>query len=576
MNPHTVVQSLESMARRIRVARGQERADLLFVNGKVACTFTGELLDLPVAVAEGRVVSLGGSHEAHEVFDLGGAILAPAFTDPHIHVESSMLTPEGFAEAVVPHGTGATVSDPHEIVNVLGLAGLEFMCASARDLPLDIFFSLPSCVPATHMETAGAELDAEATAKALDRFPDAPALSEMMNFPGVIFGVPDVLEKLRAAHSRGFPVDGHSPGLAGPDLDAYLNGCVLTDHECMGPDEAREKLRRGMVVFLREGSAAKNLLDLLPCVTAANLHRVCIASDDRHPDDLLNEGHLDHSLHLAVGAGLDPLWALRMVTLNPAQVYGWRDRGGIAPGYRADLVVLEDLKAFRVRQVWHGGKKVAQDGTLIEPIARRDAGATLSSVHLPPDLSAKLRAYPASGTARVIGVEPAQIVTRSERGDLADAGPGKGFQFAAVVERHRGTGNVGLGLVRGFGLEAGALASTVSHDSHNLVLVGVSPAEMEAAARAVAEMGGGLAVVRDGSVLAKCPLPVAGLMSQGNAREVAASLQELHAAARACGCVLPAPFMTLAFIALPVIPSLKLTDKGLVDVDAFAPVALMI
>jgi adenine deaminase len=576
MNPHAIVEPRESLARRIRVARGQEEADTLFVNGKVACTFTGELLELPVAVAEGRVVSLGGSHEAHEVVDLAGAILAPAFTDPHIHVESSMLTPEGFAEAVVPHGTGATVSDPHEIVNVLGLAGMETMRAASRDLPLDIFYTLPSCVPATQMETSGAELDAAATAAALDRFPEAPALSEMMNFPGVIFGVPDVLEKLRAAHSRGFPVDGHSPGLSGPDLDAYLNGGILTDHECMTPAEAREKLRRGMVVFLREGSAAKNLLDLLPCVTAANLHRVCIASDDRHPDDLLNEGHLDHSLRLAVGAGLDPLWALRMVTLNPAQVYGWRDRGGIAPGYRADLVVLEDLKGFRVRQAWHGGKKVAERGELLVSIPRVDVGSALSSVHLPPDLHAKLRAYPASGSARVIGVEPSQIVTRSERGDLADAGAGKDLAFAAVVERHRGTGNVGLGLVRGFGLTSGALASTVSHDSHNLVLVGVSPAEMEAAARAVAEMGGGLAVVRDGSVLAKCPLPVAGLMSQGSAREIAASLQELHAAARACGCLLPAPFMTLAFIALPVIPSLKLTDRGLVDVDAFAPVPLMV
>lgn len=576
MNPDAVAESIESMARRIRVARGLEKADTLFVNGKVACTFTGELLDLPVAVAEGRVVSLGGTHDAREIVDLGGAILAPAFTDPHIHVESSMLTPEGFAEAVVPHGTGATVSDPHEIVNVMGLAGMDYMRAAAEGLPLDIFFSVPSCVPATAMETSGAELDAAATARALDRYPDAPALSEMMNFPGVLFGVPDVLEKLRAAHARGFPVDGHSPGLAGPDLDGYLNGGILTDHECMTPDEAREKLRRGMVVFLREGSAAKNLLDLLPCVTAENLHRVCIASDDRHPDDLLNEGHLDYSLRLAVGAGLDPLWALRMVTLNPAQVYGWRDRGGIAPGYRADLVVLDDLREFRVRQVWHGGRRVALDGELLGTIARKDAAATLSSVHLPEDLAPKLRAYPASGTARVIGVEPSQIVTRNETGDLADAGPGRGIQYATVVERHRGTGNVGLGLVRGFGLEAGALASTVSHDSHNLVLVGVSPGEMEAAARAVAQMGGGLAVVRDGSVLAKCPLPVAGLMSQGTAGDVAASLKELHAAAKACGCTLPAPFMTLAFIALPVIPSLKLTDKGLVDVDAFAPVPLLL
>lgn len=576
MNPRTLVEPLESLARRIRVARGIEAADALFVNGRVVSTFTGELLDLPVAVAEGRVVALGGNHEAAEVVDLEGAVLAPAFTDPHIHVESSMLTPEGFAEAVVPHGTGATVSDPHEIVNVMGLAGMDYMAAASAGLPVDLFYSVPSCVPATSMETSGADLDAEATAAALDRYSGAPALSEMMNFPGVIYGAPEVLEKLRAAGSRGYPVDGHSPGLSGPSLDAYLNGGILTDHECLTAEEAREKLRRGMVVLLREGSAAKNLLALLPAIHGGNLHRVCIASDDRHPGDLVREGHLDHSLRLAVAAGLDPLWAIRMVTLNPAQVYGWRDRGGIAPGFRADLVVLDDLRDFCVRQVWHGGRRVAERGALLAPIPRGDAGATLSSVHLPGDLGAKLRAFPTSGKARVIGVEPAQIVTRNEAGDLADAGPGRALQFAAVVERHRGTGNVGLGLVRGFDLRAGALASTVSHDSHNLVLVGASPAEMEAAARAVGEMGGGLAVVRGGEVKAACPLPVAGLMSQGTAQEVAGALEKLHEAARECGCPLPAPFMTLAFIALPVIPSLKLTDKGLVDVDAFKPVSLMI
>jgi adenine deaminase len=576
MNPRIIADSLESLARRIRVARGLEPADTLFVNGKVACTFTGELLELPVAVAEGRVVALGSTHGATEVVDLRGAILAPAFTDPHIHVESSMLTPEGFAEAVVPRGTGATVSDPHEIVNVMGLAGLDYMRAAAQGLPVDLFFSIPSCVPATDMETAGAELDAAATASALDRYSDTPGLSEMMNFPGVLYGVPDVLEKIRAAHARGLPVDGHSPGLTGPGLDAYLNGGILTDHECLTADEAREKLRRGMVLFLREGSAAKNLRDLLPAVTAGNLHRVCIASDDRHPEDLMREGHLDHSLRLAVSAGLDPMWALCMVTLNPARVYGWMDRGGIAPGYRADLVVLDNLRDFGVREVWHGGMRVAERGEIIQPIPRRDASATLSSVRLPATLGAKLRAFPTSGRARVIGVEPAQIVTRNETGDLGDAGPGKDIQFAAVVERHRGTGNVGLGLLRGFNLKAGAFASTVSHDSHNLVLVGVSPSEMEAAARAVAQMGGGLAVVRDGEVKASCPLPVAGLMSQGNAREVAARLAKLHEEAKACGCALPTPFMTLAFIALPVIPSLKLTDKGLVDVDTFAPVPLLV
>jgi adenine deaminase len=568
-------ESTESLARRIRVARGLEPADLLFVNGKIVCTFTSEVLDLPVAVAEGRVVSLGaGVKMAREVVDLKGAYLAPAFTDPHIHVESSMLTPEGFAEAVVPHGTGATVSDPHEIVNVLGMEGLAYMRRAAQGLPVDLIFTIPSCVPATHMETSGAELEAGALAQALDTYPDAPALSEMMNFPGVIHGAPDVLDKIQAARSRGFAVDGHSPGLSGADLEAYLNAGILTDHECMTIEEVRSKLRSGMWVLMREGSAAKNLRDLAPVVTAGNAHRICIASDDRHPDDLVREGHLDHALRVAVAAGLDPLMALRFVTLNPASLYHFRDRGGIAPSYLADLVVLSDLQRFEVLSVYHRGLRVAERGEMLAEIPRREARGTLASVHLPPDLQEKLSAYPAVGKVRVIGVEPEQIVTRSDSDDASQAGPGKPLQLAAVVERHRGTGNVGLGFVSGFGLAAGAMASTVSHDSHNCVLVGTSPGEMAHAARTVAEMGGGQAVVREGQVLAVVPLPVAGLMSTGRAADVALGLEKLHVAAKACGCTLPAPFMTLAFIALPVIPALKLTDRGLVDVDQFKIVPL--
>ena len=572
-----VPETTESLARRIRVARGQEPADLLFVHGKIVCTFTGEVLELPVAVAEGRIVSLGGSvTEGREVVDLKGAFLAPAFTDPHIHVESSMLTPEGFAEAVVPHGTGATVSDPHEIVNVLGLAGFDYMRRASEGLPVDLFYTIPSCVPATNMETAGAEMDAGAVARALDAYPDAPALSEMMNFPGVIYGAPDVLAKIQAARSRGFAVDGHSPGVSGADLEAYLNAGILTDHECTSVDEARSKLRSGMWVLMREGSAAKNLRDLAPTVTPWNAHRICIASDDRHPDDLVREGHMDHALRVAVKAGLDPLTALRFVTLNPATLYGYRDRGGIAPSYRADLVVLSDLQRFDVLSVFHGGIKVAERGEMAVEIPRRDARGTLSSVHLPEDLAEKLSMYPTSGKVRVIGVDPEQIITRSEVGEATEAGPGKALQFAAVVERHRHTGNVGLGFVSGFGLAAGAMASTVSHDSHNCVLVGTSPEEMAHAARAVTDMGGGQAVVRGGKVLAALPLPVAGLMSTGGAAEVALGLEGLHAAARACGCVLPAPFMTLAFIALPVIPALKITDLGLVDVNQFKLVPLVV
>jgi adenine deaminase len=567
-------ESIESLKRRIRVARGEEPADLALLNGKVVCTFTGEILELPVLVAEGRVCALHAGAGGREVVDLKGAYLSPAFTDAHIHIESSALTPEGFAEAVVPHGTGAAICDPHEIVNVLGMRGYDYMRRASEGLPLDLFFTIPSCVPATHMETAGAELGPAETAAALARYADAPALSEMMNFPGVIYGADDVLAKTEEARALGKHVDGHSPGLSGPDLDAYLNALIDTDHECLTAGEAREKLRRGMWVFAREGSAAKNLRDLAPAIDSWTISRVCIVSDDRDPADLIREGHIDAALRVAVEAGLDPLWALRAVTLNPATQRGFHDRGGIAPGYRADFVVLKDLRSFEALSVYHGGLKVAEGGNVLEPVRRKDAAGTLSSVRIPADLERRLEAYPAGGRVRVIGVEPAQITTRSEEGEASETGPGKGLQFAAVVERHRGTGNVGLGFVRGFGLSGGALASTVSHDSHNLVLVGVSAREMAEAARAVERMGGGLAVVRDGEVLSSLPLPVAGLMSLGSAGEVADAMANLNEAARVCGCGLPTPFMTLSFMALPVIPALKLTDKGLVDVGRFQIVPL--
>ena len=485
-----------------------------------------------------------------------------------------MLTPEGFAEAVVPHGTGATVSDPHEIVNVLGLKGLAYMQKASAELPMDIFWTLPSCVPATDMESAGARLDSATLAAALADHPDLTALSEMMNFPGVLHGAPDVLRKIRDARSRGMIVDGHSPGLTGEDLNGYVAAGITTDHECLGAAEAKEKLRRGMWVLMREGSAAKNLRDLLPAVTEQNLHRVCIASDDRHPDDLVREGHLDHSLRIAVANGLDPLWAVRMVTLNPAQLYGLDGRGGIAPSYRADLVVLEDLKEFRIRSVYHGGVKVAENDTLLVALRKHVDEEALSSVHLPDDLGERLRGYPEKGRVRVIGVEPDQIVTRHEVRDASEAGPGRPLQFAAVAERHGNTGSVGLGFVEGFDLAEGAMASTVAHDSHNLVMVGATPEEMRHAAEVVAKMGGGFAVVCGGEVLASLPLSVGGLMSRGRASELSEALGRVHEAVGSLHCSLPAPFMTLSFIALPVIPSLKLTDRGLVDVEAFDFVSL--
>ncbi len=569
-------ESFESIARRIRVARGDEPADLLFVNGRVVSTFTSEIIETEVAVAGGRVASLGGVRAAREVVDLKGAYLAPAFTDGHIHIESSMMTPEGFAEAAVPHGTGLCVSDPHEIANVLGLKALGYMKRAASGLPVDIFFTVPSCVPATSMETSGASLGPEDVARAFGIIEGAPALSEVMNFPGVIFQDYGVLEKIALARARGVAIDGHSPALSGPGLDAYISAGISTDHECLTPAEAAEKMRRGMYLFMREGSAAKNFLDLLPAVNPGNIHRACIVSDDLHPDDLLREGHMDRVLRKGAAAGQNPLDLIRMVTLNPASAYGLKWRGGIAPAYYADLVVLEDLRGFKVREVYHRGVRVASNGELLARISRKNASDVLSSVHLPAGLAGRLGSFPRSGRVRVIGVEPSQITTRSETGDASESGPGKPLQFAAVIERHGANGNVGLGFVSGFGLKRGAIASTVSHDSHNLVAVGCTAGEIEFAARTVASMGGGLAAVHGDEVLAKLPLEVAGLMSGVAAAQLASGLRDLHRAAKELGCILPSPFMTLAFIALPVIPSLKLTDKGLVDVEKFAIVPLAV
>jgi adenine deaminase len=571
----------------IRYARGEEKADLLLQNGQVVNVFTGEVLRADVAIAGGLIVgvstelntSLGEGYDARETIDLAGRVVCPGFIDGHLHIESTMLSPYQFARAVVPHGTTAVVCDPHEIANVLGLDGVRYMLDASEGLPLTVFVMASSCVPATHLETAGATLTADNLAPLLEH-PRVLGLAEMMNFPGVLSGLPDVLAKLEMAHARGVPIDGHSPGLTGRDLQAYIAAGIRSDHECTQLEEAREKLRAGMYLLIREGTTEHNLAELLPVVTPENARRCLLVSDDRHPDDLMERGHMDHSIRLAVREGLNPVTAIQMVTLNAAERFRLWDRGAVAPGYRADLVVLDSLKTLNIEQVFSGGRLVAENGEML-PVTPPEAVAAPPSVKVAWE-SLSFEVPAAGGRARVIGVVEGQIVTEAlelpvkRENGLAVADLDRDVLKMAVIERHNATGNVGLGFVKGMGLRRGALASTVAHDSHNLIVVGTNDADMLAAAHAVADMGGGLAAVADGQMVGQLPLPVAGLMSDEPLETVRGKMDDLLAAARNLGSPLHNPFMTLSFLALPVIPALKLTDKGLVDVNKFDFVPLFV
>ena len=571
---------LNVIDRLLAVARGDAAADVLLTGGGVVDVFTGTVIEANVAVADGLIASVGPVREAVEAVDLAGRFLVPGLIDSHVHLESSMVTPFEFARAVVPRGTTAVVTDPHEVANVAGLVGVQWLLAASEGLPLAVLVMAPSCVPATHLATAGAELDVE-DLEVLAQHPRVIGLAEVMNIPGVVLGDPAVHAKINAF--EGLPVDGHGPGLAGDWLQAYAAAGVGTDHETLTPEEAQEKLRLGMRVWLREGTGARNLLDLLPVVTPATSRRCGFCTDDRHPHDLLDEGHIDHLLRLAIANGLDPMTAIQMATLNIAEAYGLDDRGAIAPGRRADLVVCDDLADFRAAQVFVGGDVVAENGQVVgswpEPSA--DPAAVLRSPVV--DLEAlDLRIEDSGADVRVIGLVPGQIVTEHLIEDLVAqdgqlmADPEAGLAKLAVIERHRGTGNVGLGFLRGLGPLQGALACTIAHDHHNLIVAGGDDGSMRTAIAEVVRLGGGAVVARGSEVLAGLPLPYAGLISERPLVEVRGRLDELAAAARRCGCDHPDPVMALSFVALEVIPSLKLTDRGLVDVEKFELVSLAV
>lgn len=564
----------------IRAARGEDPADLVITGCRVVNVFCGESHEADIAITEGRVVGLG-PYAGRERFDARGCYAAPGFIDAHIHLESSCLTVREFARAVVPHGTTTVITDPHEIANVLGLDGIAYMLDSTRGLPLTVWIMLPSCVPATKLETSGATLDAQDLAPLLTH-PQVLGLAEVMDYPGLLSRDARVLAKIRATHHR--IIDGHAPGLGGRDLAAYIGAGIRSDHECTTLHEAREKVSLGMHVLIREGTVGKNMRALLPAVTPSTVSRFGFVCDDRHPTDLLADGHMDGVLRKAVALGLSPITAIQMVTINPATFYALKDAGAIGPGYRADLVLLQDLSEFRVTAVFKDGRLVARDGKLLVDLPRpppaprsafRIGWDRIKGLDIPSgDRAARL--------GRIIETVPDQLLTRERvlpltiRNGLAVADPDRDLAKLAVVERHKATGNVGLGFVLGLGLRAGAIASSVAHDSHNVVVAGANDEDMLAAVKAVERLEGGLVAVKGGKVLAAVPLPIAGLLSELPLERVVNQMGDALAAARTLGSLLPNPFMTLSFLALPVIPALRLTDHGLVNVTRRALVPLFV
>jgi adenine deaminase len=563
----------------IKYARGDKPVDLVLANARIINVFSGEIFDGDIAVAHGYIVGFG-AYTANKTVDLDGRFVAPGFIDAHVHIESSMTGITEFARAVVACGTTTVVADPHEIANVLGTQGIDYMLDSSRGQPMNIYFTLPSCVPATSMETSGATLTAE------DLLPfmghdQILALAEMMNYPGVIHEDPEVLRKIEMAKTGQKPVDGHAPGLSGHDLCAYISAGISSDHECTTEREAKEKLNLGMHIMIREGTAAKNLEALILVVNERTARRMMWCTDDRHPQDILKKGHIDSMVRKAIGAGLDPVIAIQMATINPAEYFRINTVGAIAPGRRADLVVFSDLDSPQMEAVYSGGVLVAEDGKISPDIALPDP------VRVPPSMNVDMKqidlAIPVgTGRIRVMDIVPDQIITGqcitepmiSDGNAVADTS--RDILKIAVVERHTGSGNVGKGFVRGFGLKRGAIASSVAHDSHNIIVVGTNDDDMNAAIRTVVKMGGGLAAVYDKKVCADLALPIAGLMSLEPISTVRDRIDRLIRAARELGATLHDPFMTLSFLALPVIPELKITDKGLVDVARFRIVSLFV
>jgi adenine deaminase len=568
----------KTLKNRIEAARGIAKPDLVLKQGNVINIFTGGINITDVAVHSDVIVGLG-SYDGKVNIDAKNKFIIPGLIEGHIHIESTLLVPSEFARAVLPCGTTTVVADPHEIANVMGAEGLQYMLDSSEDLPVDIYYMAPSCVPATGFETAGACLDAAALKKFISH-PRILGLGEVMNYPGVIEGDDGVLDKIVAFSSR--MIDGHAPLVTGSDLNAYALTGISSDHECSMMKEAREQVSAGMHLMIREGTQAKNMRDLIGFVTPFNNPWCSLVTDDLHPHDLLRKGHLNNLIDLAIELGLDPVTAIKMASFNTAHHFGLKGLGAIAPGYQADMAVLSSIKPVRVEKVIKRGGIVYDSGRILAGIDAPAVSGNLRRMNVAPYDKDALKVRDEGAKIRVIGIIPEQVLTRSlimepnVKDGLVMPDVKSDILKVVVIERHRATGNIGIGFVHGLGLESGAIASSVAHDSHNIIAAGTNDADIIAAAKAVEKMKGGLAAVKDGRVLATLALPVAGLMSDRPLKTVAASWEKLRSVAKDLGSLHREPFMELSFLALPVIPELKLTDRGLFDVKVFRPVSLFV
>ena len=573
---------MDAFQRRIQIARGAIPADLVLLNAQLVNVCSGECYPADVAIADGLVVGVstpGDGYRGLKERDLQGRWLAPGLIDGHMHIESTMLVLSEFAKIVIPLGVSSVILDPHEFANVMGVAGIRYILESSRGLPLSVYMMLSSCVPASSFESPYRVLMADDLLPLLED-KQVLGLAEMMNMPGILEGDEQLLAKIVATQEHGLVVDGHAPGLNGRDLCAYATAGVMSDHECSTLEEARQRIRQGMWLMIREGSAARNLDTLLPLVKELHPPRVFFVTDDRDPQDLTTRGHIDSMVRRAIEMGLDPIEAIRLSSYNTAQYFRLHDRGAVAPNFVADLVVLDDLNTFKVESVYKEGKLVAQNGRLLVDTPAVTFTGVTDTVHIGNIDENDFRIPGKPGMIEVIGIEPGQITTKHlhEEASIRDgeivADSDRDLLKLAVIERHHASGRVGLGIVKGFGLRKGALASSVAHDAHNLVIVGVSNSDILRAARVLEEMGGGFACVVDGEVRSKVPLPYGGLVSPLPADELVQQLHELDAATAELGCRLQHPCMTLSFLSLSVIPSLKLTDQGLIDVETFKLVPL--
>jgi len=572
----------EALKKLLDVAAGRTPADLVIKNCKVVDVYRSVIIEnQDIAISDGLIAGVG-SYQGKREIDAQGRFASPGFIDTHIHIESSYVTPEEIGRLLVPHGATTIIADPHEIVNVCGLEGMDYMLRAAEATKLDIKYMLPSCVPATPFEHAGAVIDAQMMREPIKNS-RILGLGEFMNYPGVVFADDEVLNKLLVAKNEGKLIDGHSPGLEGSELNAYAAAGIHTDHECSTVEEMLDRISRGLYVLLREGSACHNLRTLLKVVTPANSRRCLLCSDDRQPETILKLGHLDNHLRICVEEGIDPIAAIQMASLNAAECFRLYDRGAIAPGLRADIVLLDDLNGFCVRRVFIQGEEIAKDGTYLPEVRRFDLSAVRGSFHVRDFRAEKLRLRLKSSHVNVIDIVPGGVVTGKGVADviLDEQGefvcqPGQDIVKIAVVERHQNTGNVALGLLRGYGIRSGAVALSIAHDSHNIIVVGTNDADMAFAVEQLIVQNGGIILVKDGQIINSMPMVVGGIMSDRTGEWVSEKLTEIHADAyEQLGISRDVePVMTLCFMSLAVIPELKLTDMGLFDVTKFAFIPL--